>query len=81
MKSLKKGATDAMRLHAALAETDPSSIDLILIREVGTYPGLRLPALAYPPLLLRAAPRPVAASRPSGGRSPSRRPPFAVLPA
>ena len=79
MKSLKKGATDATRLHAALAETDPSSIDLILIRRAGPRPAVRLPALAYP-ALFRAAPRPVAASRTGRGPSPSWRQRFAVLP-
>lgn len=50
MKSIKKRATGAQRLHAALAETDPASSDLILLHPAGFHPALRLPPL--PPGLL-----------------------------
>jgi len=79
MKSLKKYTIGTARLHAALAETDPSSTDLILIRRAGLRPAMRLPALVYPPLR-KAAVRPVAASRPRDGLAPAWRKRFAMLP-
>ncbi|MFC5462306.1 hypothetical protein [Massilia niabensis] len=61
----KKRFTDAQRLHAALAETDPGSIDLILVRPAGYLPAFRV-------LVRLHASRPLAcaAARPAANRGP-----------
>lgn len=53
---VKKHLTDAQRLHAALAETEPSSIDLILVRPAGYLPAFRLAALPHAPGSAACAP-------------------------
>ena len=78
MKSLKKRATGAARLHAALAETDPSSPDLILVRTGGLRPAVRLPALAWPPLRAAGAGQASVGSRPQRGLSPCWRERYAL---
>lgn len=55
MKSIKKRATGTQRLHAALADTDPASTDLILLHPAGFHPALRLPPLSPERLLPRRA--------------------------
>lgn len=48
MQNARKFRTGAARLHAALAETDPASIDLIFVGTAGFMPVLRIPATAAP---------------------------------
>lgn len=49
MKSISKHPSGARRLHAALAETDPASTDLILVHPAAFRPAFRLPSLPVPP--------------------------------
>ena len=60
MRNAKKCRTGGERLHAALVENDPASIDLIFIGAAGFLPALRIPAMAartpYPPQHCHAPP-------------------------
>ncbi|WP_454162774.1 hypothetical protein [Massilia sp. SYSU DXS3249] len=72
MKFMKKHAAGAQQLHAALAETDPTSVDLILLDRAGFRPAFRLPPMPHMPGFAR---RPVAtpAARDARGRTPAAR--------
>ncbi|MFC5512329.1 hypothetical protein ACFPOU_14480 [Massilia jejuensis] len=64
MQNARKFRTGAARLHAALAETDPASIDLILVGAAGYTPALRAPGTAAPgPRPARACHAPPACAR------------------
>ncbi len=60
MRNAKKFRTGVERLHAALVESDPASIDLIFIGGAGFLPALRIPAIParapYPPRHCHAPP-------------------------
>ena len=65
MKSMKKRASGAQQLHAALAETDPASTDLILLGRAGFRPAFRLPPI---PQMSGFARRPAATPAARDGR-------------
>ena len=70
MKSVKKHATGTEQLHAALAETDPTSIDLILLRPAGFHLAFRFLPLPLARGFTRRAP-PEPAVRPGPDRAPA----------
>ena len=53
MKFIKKRASAAQQLHAALTQTDPTSSDLILLSAPGFRPALRLLPLPAAPVFAR----------------------------